>query len=78
MISNVIFKFDIQIFLDICPTLVSPYNEYLGGFDSIYIVCENVEIFENFFFFNEQSFVKLSFGILKNILHFDMESSNFI
>jgi hypothetical protein len=32
-------------------------------------------------FFKEQSFVKQnreSFGILKNILHFDMESSNFI
>jgi hypothetical protein len=81
VISNVIFKFDIQIFFGYLPnTYVHHTMSALGALTLIILFVKMLK-FLRICFFKEQSFVKQnreSFGILKNILHFDMESSNFI
>ncbi len=59
----------------------SSYTEYLGSFDTNYIICRDVEIFHKEKKFKEQKFVKANrecFKMLKNVLFFNMKPSKLV
>jgi len=84
------FKSDIEHDIQICYPDFFRYlpnicvHNTMSTLGALTLIKLFVKMFENvwkFLFFQEESFVKQnreSFGILRNILHFDMESSNFI